>query len=113
MPSRAFCPPESRPIGRLNRGILQRDQNLRMRSAIGEPDRSGRSLEMRGLCCIFQLLGALLQLFRLRQQQVTAGVDADIVEFCRALAEMLSGLEIALIAPLVRRIGLIERGARS
>src|ERR1700732_4153998 len=61
--------PEQQPaVWRLDRGIIQRDQNLGMRSAIGKPDRPRGSLEVRRLCRIFQLLGALLQLLGLRQK---------------------------------------------
>ena len=99
-------------VRRLDRGILQRDQNLGMRPAIGKPDRPRRSLEVRGLCRIFQLFRALLQLLGLRQQEIAAGVDADVVEFRRALAELLGGLEVALIAPLVRCVSLAKCGTR-
>ena len=48
-------------------GIIQRNQNLGMRSAIGELDRPCGTFQVGGFCGPFQLLGPLLQLFRLLQ----------------------------------------------
>ncbi len=68
---------------------------------------------VRGLGRILQLLGALLQLLGLRQQQVAAGVDAEVVELRGLLAKLLDGLQVALIAPLVgRHRASSERRAR-
>ena len=83
-----------------------------MRSAIGELDRPCGSFQMCGFCRIFQLLGPLLQLLRLLQQKVAAGIDADIVELCSVLTKLLGSLQVTSIAPFIRCIHLAERGAR-
>ena len=83
-----------------------------MPAAVGEPDRAGGPFEMRRLGRIFQLLGARLQLPGFRQQQVAAGIDADIVEFCGLLAQLLGRLEVALVAPFIGGVGLAKCGAR-
>ncbi|MBB3298086.1 hypothetical protein FHT72_001076 [Rhizobium sp. BK077] len=70
-----------------------------MRAAIGEPDGAGRALEMRRFCRILQLLGPLLELLRLDDEQVAARIDADIVELRRLLAQLLRHLHVALVAP--------------
>jgi hypothetical protein len=83
-----------------------------MGAAIGEPDGAGRALQMRRLCRVLQLVGPLLQLLGLDHEQVAAGVDADIVELGRLLAQLLRRLHVALVAPLVGGIRLVE-GARA
>ena len=99
-------------IRRLDAGVVQRHQHFGMRAAVGQPDGTGGSFEMRRLGRIFQPLGALLQLSRLRQQQVAAGVDADVVELGGLLAQLLGRLQVLLIAPLVGGVGFAQGGAR-
>ena len=103
-------PEQQSAVRRRDGGIVQRNQNLGMRSAIGKLDRPCGSLQVGGLCRIFQLLGPLLQLLGLLQQKIAAGIDADIVELCRVLAKLLGSLQVASIAPLVRCIQ--PRGVR-
>jgi hypothetical protein len=55
-------PEQQSAIRCLDPGFIQRDQNFGMGSAIGKPDCTCGSFEVRRLCRIFQFLGALLQL---------------------------------------------------
>ena len=93
-------------------GIIQRDQNLGMRAAVGQLDRPCGSFQVCGFCRLFQLFGSLLQLFRLLQQQVATGIDTDIVKLCSVLAKLLGRLDVTPVAPLIRCIHLAERGTR-
>ncbi len=82
-----------------------------MGAAVGEPDRPGRALQMRRFCRVLQLLRPLPELLRLDDEQVAAGIDADIVELRRLLAQLLRHLHVALVAPGFGSVGLVKCGA--
>ena len=99
-------------IGGNDGGIIQRNQNLGVRSAVGELDGPCGALQVSGLCRTFQLRGSLLQLLGFLQQKVAAGIDADIVELCSVLTQLLRHLQVTPVAPFIRCVRLAERGAR-
>ena len=66
---------------------------------------------MGGAGGILQPFRTVLQLLGLDDQEITAGVDADIVELGRLPAQLLGNLHVALELPFLRGVDLVQRDA--
>ncbi len=97
------------PLGVVDRYVVQADQQLGVRAAIGELDRASGTFAVGGRGGLLDALGAFLELLGLDREQVAAGVDADVFQLRRLPAKLLGNFHVALVLPLERGIDLGQR----
>ena len=61
---------------------------------------------------LLQLVGSLGKLLGLHYQQVRAGIDADVLELCCLLPQVLDLPPLVLEPPVASRIAFLQRLAR-
>ncbi len=61
---------------------------------------------------LFNFFGPCPQLLGLNDQQIAAGIDADIIKLGCLLAQLLDGFHVLFELAGVSRINLIKRNAR-
>ena len=100
------------PVRGRNHGIGKRHQRLRMGARIYQPDRARRAFLMGRPRRRLDLVGAVFQLLGFGDQQITAGIDADILQL-RGLAAQLIGVFLIQLEPFaIRRVRLHQRHPR-